>query len=96
VFSFFLLFSQPDKLVVATGQVNCRLIIYRIVEVAWSIGGTNPPPSLKADLVFDYTEVLSYMGGDVMKLEELPTFTNRWDSELSAFQAHVQSSLSAI
>jgi hypothetical protein len=26
VFSFFLLFSQPDKLVVATGQVNCRLI----------------------------------------------------------------------
>lgn len=70
--------------------------IYRIVEVVWSIGGTNPPSSLKADLVFGYTEVLSYMGGDVMNLEELPTFTNRWDSELSAFQAHVQSRLSAI
>jgi hypothetical protein len=51
--------------------------IYRIVELVWLIGGTNPPPSVKADLIFDYPEVLAYMGGDVMKLEELPTFTKR-------------------
>ena len=70
--------------------------IYRIVEVVWAIGNTNPPPSARADVIFGYPEVLSYMGGDAMKLPELPTFTNRWDSELSAFQAHVQSSLSDI
>jgi hypothetical protein len=70
--------------------------IYRIVEVVWSIDGTNPPHSLKADLVFDYPEVLAYMGGNAMKLEELPTFTKRWDSDISAFQSHVQSRLSAI
>lgn len=72
--------------------------LYRIVEVVWAIGGTNPPPSLKADLIFGYSGVLAYMGGDVMKLEELPTFKNAWDGQggLLAFQQHVQSKFADI
>lgn len=73
--------------------------LYRIVEVVWAIGGTNPPPSLKADLFFGYPEVLSYMGGDAMKLEELPTFKAAWDTQrdgLSAFQHHIQSQLASL
>jgi hypothetical protein len=72
--------------------------IYRIVEVVWAIGNTNPPPSAKAGLIFGYPEVLSYMGGDVMKLEELPTFQKAWDNQggLLAFQQHVQSKLEHI
>ena len=79
--------------------------IYRIVEVVWALSSTNPPlsrstnppPSLKADLIFGYPEVLAYMGGDVMKLEELPTFKKAWDDRggLLAFQQHVQSGLTA-
>jgi hypothetical protein len=39
-----------------------------------------------------------YMGGDVMKLEELPTFQKAWDNQggLLAFQQHVQSKLEHI
>jgi hypothetical protein len=72
--------------------------LYRIVEVEWAIGTTTPSPSLKADLIFGYPEVLAYMGGDVMKLEELPTFKKAWDhqGELLAFQQHVQSKLADI
>lgn len=72
--------------------------IYRIVEVMWGIGSTNPSPSLKADLIFGYPEVLAYMGGDVMKLEELPTFKKTWDVQggLLAFQQHIQSRLADI
>lgn len=70
--------------------------IYRIVEVLWAVDCSNPPIAAKADAIFDYLEVLAYQGGDVMKLEELPTFTRRWDLEISAFQTHVQSGLSAI
>lgn len=70
--------------------------IYRIVEVLWAVDCSNPPKAAKADAIFGYPEVLAYMGGDAMKLEELPTFTKRWNSELSAFQAHVQSGLSDI
>jgi hypothetical protein len=73
--------------------------IYRIVEVVWVIGSTNPSPSAaRADIIFDYSEVLHYMGGDAMKLEELPTFKNAWDNRggLLAFQQHVQSKLAAI
>jgi len=67
--------------------------IYRIVEVLWAIDCSNPPIAAKADAIFDYPEVLDYRGGNIMKLEELPTFAKRWDSGLSAFQAHVQSTL---
>ena len=73
--------------------------IYRIVEVVWAIGSTNPPPSAKADIIFDYPGVLAYMGGDVMKLEDLPTFKAAWDIQrggLSAFQAHIQSQLASL
>ncbi len=76
--------------------------LYRIVEVVWPpitpIGGTNPPPSAKAGLIFGYPEVLAYMSGDVMKLEELPTFKKAWDDQggLLAFQQHVQSKLADI
>jgi hypothetical protein len=72
--------------------------LYRIVEVAWAIGSTNPPPSAKAGLIFGYPEVLAYMGGDVMKLEELPTFQKAWDNQggLLAFQQHVQSKIEHI
>jgi hypothetical protein len=72
--------------------------LYRIVEVVWAIGSTNPPPSAKAGLIFGYPEVLAYMGGDVMKLEELPTFQKAWENQggLLAFQQHVQSNLEHI
>lgn len=72
--------------------------IYRIVEVVWAIGSTNPPPSVRAELIFGYPEVLAYMGGDVMKLEELPTFKKAWDDQggLLAFQQHVQHKLADI
>ncbi|MEX0268111.1 hypothetical protein AB3R30_03115 [Leptolyngbyaceae cyanobacterium UHCC 1019] len=72
--------------------------LYRIVEVEWSIDGTNPPISAKADVIFGYSAVLDYMGGSVMQLEELPTFKEAWDSQggLSAFQDHVQSKLAAV
>jgi hypothetical protein len=72
--------------------------LYRIVEVVWTIGDTNPPPSLKADLIFGYSGVLAYMGGDVMKLEDLPTFKDAWEHKggLAEFQARVQSRLLAI
>jgi len=72
--------------------------LYRIVEVVWAIGGTKPPPSVKAELIFGYPEVLAYMGGDVMKLEELPTFKKAWDNQggLLAFQQHVQHKLADI
>ncbi|MDB9458227.1 hypothetical protein PN480_07145 [Dolichospermum circinale CS-1225] len=69
--------------------------IYRIVEVSWAIDFVTPPKSAKADKIFDYSEVLSYQGGNIMKLEELPTFKDRWDKDggLEAFQTHIQSLL---
>lgn len=70
--------------------------IYRIVEVLWAVNCENPPKAAKADAIFDFPEVLHFMGGKVMKLDELPTFTQRWDSGLSAFQSHVQSSLKSL
>ena len=72
--------------------------IYRIVEVLWTTDFSNPPISAKADEIFDFPEVLKFMSGNIMKLEELPTFKESWDSRdgLSAFQNHVQSRLLAI
>jgi hypothetical protein len=72
--------------------------IYRIVEVAWSIDFSNPPASARAEVIFGYPEVQNYMSGDAMRLEELPTFKEAWDSKggLSAFQKHVQSSLTDV
>lgn len=72
--------------------------LYRVVEVVWSINRTDPPASAKADVIFGYSAVLDYMGGNAMKLEELPTFKDAWDSQggLSAFQEHVKSKLAAV
>jgi hypothetical protein len=72
--------------------------IYRIVEVLWAIDCSNPPVAAKADVIFGYSAVLDYMGGNVMKLEELPTFKESWESRggLTAFQDYVKSRLLAI
>lgn len=69
--------------------------LYRIVEVLWTINCSNPPDAAKADVIFDFPEVLDFMGGNAMKLEELPTFSKAWQSRggLSAFQDHVKSRL---
>ena len=72
--------------------------IYRIVEVLWAIDCNHPPVSAKADEVFGYSAVLNLQGGNVMKIEDLPTFKEVWDSQggLSAFQDHVKSRLSVV
>ena len=64
--------------------------IYRIVETLWAEDCTNPSQSAKAEVVFDYP--VNYRGGDVMELETLPTFKQRWDNDngLQGFQSHVQ------
>lgn len=69
--------------------------IYRIVEVLWAIDFNNLPISAKADAVFGYSEVLDYRSGNVMELEALPTFKQRWDNNggLESFQVHIQSLL---
>lgn len=72
--------------------------LYRIVEVMWAIGTTNPPASAKADIIFGYPSVLNLQGGNVMKLEELPTFQEAWNPQggLAMFQQHIQSKLAAV
>lgn len=69
--------------------------IYRIVEVLWTIDFNNPPVSAKADAMFDYSEVLDYRSGNVMELESLPTFRQRWDDDggLEGFQTRIQNLL---
>jgi hypothetical protein len=69
--------------------------IYRIVEVRWAIDFDNPPVSAKADAMFDYPEVLDYRSGNVMELENLPTFKQRWDDNggLGGFQTYMQNLL---
>ena len=66
--------------------------IYRIVEILWTIDCDRPPSSAKADEVFGYSEVLKYQSGDVMELETLRTFKQRWDNNggLGAFQEYVR------
>jgi hypothetical protein len=66
--------------------------IYRIVEILWTIDCDRPPSSAKADEVFGYSEVLNYQSGDVMELETLRTFKQRWDNKggLGAFQEYVR------
>lgn len=77
-----------------TGDFN----IYRIVEVLRMTDCTTPPASARADVIFGYSAVLHYEGGKAMKLEELPTFKESWDSKggLPAFQEHIKSELAAI
>ncbi|WP_414529853.1 hypothetical protein [Nodularia chucula] len=72
--------------------------IYRIVEVLWTIDCTNPPVAAKANAIFDYQEVLDYRSGNIMRLEDLPTFKEHWDTQggLLAFQEYVQSRLAVI
>ncbi|AFY41975.1 hypothetical protein [Nostoc sp. PCC 7107] len=69
--------------------------IYRIVEVLWTIDFVHPPASARAEKMFDYSAVLHYEGGNVMKLDELPTFKSRWDIDggLKGFQTHIQNLL---
>lgn len=69
--------------------------IYRIVETLWVIDFDHPPVSAKVDQVFDYPGVLSYEGGNVMELETLPTFKQRWDSDGGhiAFQERIRAVL---
>ncbi|MDP5337787.1 MAG: hypothetical protein NWQ28_04325 [Nodularia sp. (in: cyanobacteria)] len=69
--------------------------IYRIVEVLWTIDCSNPPVAAKADAIFGYREVLDYQGGKAMKLEDLRTFKEHWDTQggLLAFQEYLQSRL---
>ncbi|MEP0915478.1 hypothetical protein NC981_01515 [Leptolyngbya sp. DQ-M1] len=66
---------------------------YREVKVIWTIN--NPPDEFRAEVIFEYPAVLSYQGGNVMRLEELPTFREAWDSKggISAFQKSVQAKL---
>jgi len=72
--------------------------IYRIVEVLWAINFSHPPIAAKADEVFGYSAVLKLQGGKAMKLEELSTFKEAWESRggITAFQDYVQSRLLAI
>jgi hypothetical protein len=67
--------------------------IYRIVEVLWAIDFDNRPVSAKADKMFDYR--VRYQGGNVMELEKLPTFRQRWDDDggLGGFQTYIQNLL---
>ena len=68
---------------------------YRIVEVIWTMDCSNPPEFTRANNIFGYPEVLEYQSGNVMELETLPTFRQRWSGEdgLSAFHQHVYSKL---
>jgi hypothetical protein len=72
--------------------------IYRIVETLWAVDFQNPSPSVKSDEVFGYSEVLKYQGGNVMQLETLPTFNERWYTKggLQAFQEQVRDALKLI
>lgn len=69
--------------------------LYRIVEVVWAVNSANPPTSASANVIFGYSAVLDYQGGNVMKLERLQTFRDAWDSQggISAFQKFVQARL---
>lgn len=72
--------------------------IYRIVEVVWSIDCSNPPISAKADVMFGYSEVLSYQGGNIMELKTLTTFKKCWDKDggLVGFQRHIQKEIETV
>jgi hypothetical protein len=67
--------------------------IYRIVECIWTIDFGHPPLWAKADQMFGYS--VNYQSGNVMELESLPTFRQRWynDGGLLAFQKHIQQTL---
>lgn len=69
---------------------------YRIVEVFWAIENwDNPPTVARADELFSYPAVLSYQGGDVMRLQNLPSFQERWQEHggIEAFQSRVKNNL---
>jgi soluble cytochrome b562 len=78
---------KPEK------QRNDQWGIYRIVEVIWTLDDFSQiPESAKADKVLDYPEVQGYRQGNILFLETLPTFKNRWDKNggLTAFQSHIR------
>ena len=72
--------------------------LYRIVEVVWALDCSAPSASAKADIIFGFPGVLAFMGGNAMRLEDLPTFKKAWDAKggLAAFQTHIQTGLLAI
>ncbi|MEH2361888.1 hypothetical protein [Nostoc sp.] len=67
--------------------------IYRIVEVLWVTDWNNLSDSAKADEVFGYSVKLQ--GGDVMRLETMPTFQQYWQNQggLTVFQERVRTAL---
>ena len=68
--------------------------IYRVVEVIWS-SANSESSTYKADEIFGYPEVLTYQGGSVMRLQELPTFNKAWSTKggISGFQDRIASLL---
>jgi hypothetical protein len=78
------------------GKVITDYNIYRIVESLWTIDFGRLPLWAKADTMFGYS--VTYQGGNVMELESLPTFKQRWDNDggLFAFQKHIQQTLDKI
>lgn len=70
--------------------------IYRIVDTLWVIDDwENPPASNEVKEVFGYDEVRYYQGGDVMELDNVPSFKKHWDSKggLDGFQNFVRTQL---
>jgi hypothetical protein len=82
-----------DGLSCSLGGLDCLLD-----GLSYSLDGIdfdNPPLSAKADAMFDCPEVLDYRSGNVMELESLPTFKQRWDNNggLGGFQTCIQNLL---
>ena len=71
---------------------------YRIVEVVWALDCSAPSASAKAESIFGFPGVLAFMGGNAMRLEDLPTFKEAWDAKggLTVFQTHIQEALLSI
>jgi hypothetical protein len=69
--------------------------IYRIVEVFWVIDFNELCPRASSDNVLGYPEARNYQGGNIMKLETLPTFKEYWDINggLDSFRDHVNQML---
>jgi hypothetical protein len=80
---------KPERDLLYIGDFD----IYRIVEVVWVIDWAALQLFPKAETLFDYPGVLNYEGGAIMELVTLPTFQKRWNTDLSAFQERVKTTL---
>jgi hypothetical protein len=76
-------------------QLPVRLARFLQSEGYDTFNFDNPPVSAKANAMFDYPEVLDYRSGNVMELESLPTFRQRWNDNggLRGFQSCIQNLL---